>query len=186
MRYTVEKRGEEVAVGWAQGRSHRNYEDRYRMLTNQVPLVRASGRGELIAVMDGVGSAPQGLQAAQFVADALLGFYQGAKDATHIDAATECKLHSELCRLLKEASFSIHAWGTMEGSQRPLGAAAATVAWITADQSLHVFHAGDTQAVMLREDGTRRLLSVVEQTADGALCNYFGSPGMTLGHRPVR
>lgn len=186
MRYKIESRGEVVAVGWAQGRSHKNYEDRYRLLTRQIPLVQVTGRGELLAVMDGVGSAPQGLQAAQSVADALLEFFRNSIDLTvNTCAPQEHELLYALCNLLQRTSQTIQSWGWMDGSSlRPLGAAAASVAWITPNQStLHVLHAGDTQALLLREDGTRRLLSTLEQTVDGALSNYFGSPKLNLRHQ---
>ena len=79
MKSSIDRQGDFAAVGWAQGRSHHTYEDRFRLLTSYIPLVATSGRGDLVAVFDGVGSAPQGMQAAQALADALLGFYTVAR-----------------------------------------------------------------------------------------------------------
>jgi hypothetical protein len=54
-----------------QGVKSRPCEDRFRVLDARVPLVRNARRGFLYAVMDGVGSAPKALRAAQHVADRL-------------------------------------------------------------------------------------------------------------------
>lgn len=68
----VEERGR-AAVAWARGVSHDRYEDRYRLLTDAVPLVARLGRGELVAVFDGVGGLRPGMRSAQAMADGLLG-----------------------------------------------------------------------------------------------------------------
>ena len=70
-----ERRGS-AAVAWRKGTKHTLYEDRYRMLPREIPLVAQRERGEIYAVFDGIGSAPQGRTAAQFMADKLLDFYR--------------------------------------------------------------------------------------------------------------
>jgi len=57
------------SVSWLKNSkdSRKPYEDRYRLLTRDIPLVGKSGRGELLAVMDGIGGASMGMAAAQAV-----------------------------------------------------------------------------------------------------------------------
>lgn len=74
MTVTCERKGT-AAVAWLKGSKHKFYEDRYRLLGTAVPLVGKSNRGELFAVFDGMGSAPQGMQSAQYMCDMLLNFY---------------------------------------------------------------------------------------------------------------
>ena len=71
----MEKRGP-AAVSWLKGTNHNFYEDRFRLLPETIPLVSKSGRGSLYAVFDGIGGAPEGMRAAQHMADVLLRFYQ--------------------------------------------------------------------------------------------------------------
>lgn len=200
MKINIEQRGENVAVGWAQGRSHAAYEDRYRMLTHHIPLVAEKNVGEILAVCDGVGSAPRGVQAAQTVVDVLLSVFTTATtepvsahvaregdaiDPTSVtgrEAELPPFLHS-LMNGLAEAQATIRSWGLMEDSDRPQGAAAATIACITRDASAaHIFHAGDTLALLVGEDGSYRQLSSLDQAPGGELINYFGAPNMRLRH----
>ena len=55
-----------AAVSWLKNAksTRKPYEDRYRLLTKDIPLVGKSGRGELFAVLDGIGGAPRGMAAA--------------------------------------------------------------------------------------------------------------------------
>ena len=75
MQVSCESR-EMCAVAWLKGNRHKYYEDAFRMLPRDIPLVSASRRGELFAVFDGIGSAPEGRHAAQVAADFMLQFYR--------------------------------------------------------------------------------------------------------------
>ena len=111
---TTETRGN-AAISWLPS-PHHPYEDRFRLLSRDVPLVAEKDIGEIYAVFDGVGSAPKGMAAAQTMADCLVSFF------------TEPA--ADLTKLLYDTNESIHDWGLMEGSERPLGACAGTVALI--------------------------------------------------------
>jgi serine/threonine protein phosphatase PrpC len=159
----VEDRGSAV-VAWAKGTKHRFYEDRYRLLPTSVPVVRKEDRGELFAVFDGIGSAPKGMSAAQEMADRLAAFYTDP----HLYEAS----WGGLQRLLMDGNGHIHQWGFMEGTDRPLGGCAGTIAWIHDDQ-LTVFHAGDTVGMLISgRDATQ--LTRTHQKPDGAIYRYFG------------
>ena len=146
-----------------QGKKSRPCEDRYRVLDARVPIVRQAQRGFLYAVMDGVGSAPKALRAAQHIADRLLAFY-----ADPAIPATAQALHDLLMTINRE----IRDWGVMDGTDRPLGAAAATVAWFTPRHNLVLFQSGDT--VAYRSDGTT-LRRLTREHSDGrALTSYLG------------
>lgn len=198
MKINIEQRGETVAVGWAQGRSHAKYEDRFRMLTKHIPMVAATGLGELLAVCDGVGSAPLGVQAAQAVCDALIGAYktppkspERTKSYTCATDGERASAHSHLLHALMmglgETQANIRNWGPMEGSDRPQGAAAATVAFISPDAcTAHILHAGDTIALLVGEDGNINQLSSLDQAPGGEMINYFGAPNMRLHHSQVQ
>lgn len=187
MKSSIDRQGDFAAVGWAQGRSHHTYEDRFRLLTSYIPLVATSGRGDLVAVFDGVGSAPQGMQAAQALADALLGFYTVARPVVGSSGQacglSENELLEDLGARLLQASAAILCWGFIEGTQRPCGAAAGSVAWIPHGQSTaHVLHAGDTQVLRLTDAGALRVLSTMDQGPGGELLNYFGAQDLVLRH----
>lgn len=77
----VERKGGPV-VASAQGRSHTRYEDRFRLLCGPISIVREAGRGEIVAVFDGIGGAPDGLKAARHMADALVRYYRMAAGDT--------------------------------------------------------------------------------------------------------
>ena len=80
----------------------------------------------------------------------------------------------DLQRLLDEANAEIRSWGFIEGTDRPAGACAGTVAWIRAGSPLVVFHAGDTQALLITDSGNQEL-TACHTSADGALRNHFGA-----------
>ncbi len=153
-----------VAVSWVKGKKHKFYEDRYRMLSRDVPIVSTAGRGEVFGVFDGIGSAPRGMSAAQAMADGLVRFYR----EPDVFAPTS----DGLLKLLMETNSEIRDWGCMPGTDRPLGGCAGTVVWIFSDQ-MTVFHAGDTTAVHIG-DGRAKEIVRVHQTPDGAIFRYFG------------
>jgi serine/threonine protein phosphatase PrpC len=130
------------------GSKHHLNEDRYRLLGGNVPLVRTAGRGELYAVIDGVGGAPRGRAAAQHIADRLLDFY----DRADIHATKQ-----GLRELLTAMNDEVHAWGMIEGTDRPLGAAAMTIAWFAPSQEVVIFHVGDTLGLHFDGEGVTKL-----------------------------
>lgn len=154
---------EGVTVAWSIGPKHRFYEDRYRMLTPDIPRVAAARRGALVAVCDGIGGAPRGMDAAQEVCDHLTRFYL---EPDRYPATWE-----GLRGLLLEANSAIHGWGLIPGTDRPLGGCAATAIWVY-DDTFFVFHAGDTVALLLRDGEVIQLTHVHEN--DLGLFKYFG------------
>lgn len=166
----VEGRGSAV-VAWAKGTKHRLYEDRYRLLPISVPIVSRNNRGELFAVFDGIGSAPKGMSAAQEMADRLVFFYNSPEQ---YGANWE-----GLRNLLMDGNEYIHQWGLMEGTDRPLGGCAGTIAWIH-EKQLTVFHAGDTVGVLISGRDAIQLTKI-HQKPDGAIYRYFGlGPNLRL------
>jgi len=153
-----------AAVAWIKGSKHTFYEDRYRLLTKDIPLLSSQNRGEIFAVFDGIGSAPRGRQAAQQMADTLLKFYQSPKD---YDASLE-GIH----KLLMEGNAAIYDWGFIPGTDVPIGGCAGTVIWLH-QKTLHLFHAGDTSALLTKNDKTSKLTHD-HQMEDGAIYRYFG------------
>jgi len=139
------------------GKAGRANEDRYRLLgggflpqDNRHTAFANSERGELYAVMDGVGAAPMGMQAAQFIADKLIDFYQ-----TDIPATI-----SGLESLLTQINDTIFSWGVMD-DQRPLGASTLTLAWLF-NQQLHLFHVGDSSGFLVNSSGILKLTQAHE------------------------
>lgn len=160
----TERKGS-AAVSWlknSKGKSH--YEDRYRLLTKDIPLVGKSGRGELFAVLDGMGSAPLGMASAQCVCDDLVRFYR------------ELEIFSQdvqgILSLLYESNMTINGWGIVEGTDRPHGGAVGTIAWVR-DLQLTIFHVGDTTGMLLRHDQAPQLLTSMHEI-DGGITRYFG------------
>ena len=160
---TCETKGS-AAVAWLKGTKHTFYEDRYRMLPRTIPSVTEQNRGELYAVFDGIGSAPQGRRAAQKMADHLIKFF---KEPANYSSSWE-----GIQKLLFEANMVIHDWGFMDGTQVPLGGCTGTVAWLFG-KTLSIFHAGDTTALLIR-DGQAEQLTTVHEMEDGAIYRYFG------------
>lgn len=155
-----------AAVSWLKNvkSQQKPYEDRYRLLSNDIPLVGRSGRGELFAVLDGIGGAPRGMQAAQAVADCLLDFYRKPDEITP-DAAG-------LNQLLLRTNHVINDWGCIEGTDRPLGGAAGTILWLC-EERLTIFHVGDTNGMLLRQGYPPRVLTSFHER-DGGIFRYFG------------
>lgn len=168
-----ERRG--AAVLWFKGATHKHYEDRYRMLSRDVPLVASSAVGEIFAVADGVGSAPLGMSAAQHLCDRLVQIYEPSADHDR-------DLGLRLYDLLVGVNSEIHGWGFIEGSDRPTGACATTVLHLKPGHTRGALvHSGDTRAALIR-DGHCRILTPLDQTDDGSLRCYFGTlaPSLTL------
>lgn len=163
----IESRGNAV-VGWDKCNRH-PYEDRFRLLCRPVPIVEEENRGEIFAVCDGVGSAPKGMGAAQAVCDVLLKFY--------IDRQLP-PVAETIRNLLVCANAEISDWGFISGTDRPEGACAATVIWIDEGWLAHIFHAGDTGALLIR-DGVAKQLTAA-QHFEGNLANYFGLTELCL------
>jgi len=155
---------ESVAVSYLKETKHKYYEDSYRMLPKDIPLVEQKKRGELFAVFDGIGSAPEGRHAAQEMAENLLRFY---REPDAYPTSWE-----GIRTLLMEANLTIHQWGFMPGTDRPLGGCAGTVLWLIRE-NLYLFHAGDTAALLIR-DGKGMELTKPHQMSDGAIYRYFG------------
>ena len=152
-----------AAVAWHTGTTHRLYEDRYRLLSREIPLVGKQKRGEVFAVFDGIGGAPKGREAAQQMSDCLIRFYE--------DPSTFSPSPEGFHRLLMEANLAIYDWGMMPGTDRPLGGCAGTVAWLWG-QTLNVFHAGDTMAILIRGGEAKQLTKLHE--AGKVMFRYFG------------
>lgn len=158
----IEKSGS-AAVAWLKGTRHMFYEDRYRMLPQTIPLVGQSGRGEIFAVFDGIGSAPEGMRSAQRMADVLIDFYR----------KPECSENSwqGVYQLLMDANLEISRWGSEKGPGSASGGCAGTVIWIK-DDCFYTFHAGDTVALIIRDGTATRITG--SHDVGGAVYKYFG------------
>lgn len=152
-----------AAVAWLKGTKHRFYEDRYRILSYDIPLIEKQRHGEIFAVFDGIGSAPRGMNSAQSACDQLLRFFRVTENFLPTAKGLE--------KLLQEINMTINGWGTMPGTDKPLGGCAGTVAWIHLNQ-LTVFHAGDTAALIIRDGEVRKLTS--DHESNGAIYRYLG------------
>lgn len=172
----IESRGN-ATVAWQKGPRHKFYEDRFRILCRPIPLVTQANRGEIFAVLDGVGSAPKGMTAAQEVTDVLVKFF---------DAENSLPGGLEVLQaLLQSANQTIHDWGMIPETTRPEGACAGTVVWIDQDWKASVLHAGDTTALLIR-DGAPQQLTTVHQNSEGHLSNYFGLSRLQLDVRTIQ
>jgi serine/threonine protein phosphatase PrpC len=160
-----------AAVSWQKKayRSSEPHKDRYCMLTSDIPIVRESGRGELYAVLDGVGTATMGIIAAQTVVNCLLDFYQKPEE---VPADTNGLIHH-----LLYTNLLINEWSCTEGTAHPLGGAAGTIAWVH-DQVLTIFHAGGTAGILIKQGQKPRRLTGIRKFGDG-ISRYFGL-GMQL------
>ena len=146
------------------GKAHRMNEDRYRILGGAVPPVHSAGRGHVFAVMDGVGSAPKGMKAAQLLADRLSDFFV---DSEHVPGSL-----GGIAAIVREANAEAHAWGTMPGGDIPLAGAAFTIAWFAPEARLYLIHCGDTMA--FRYDGTAIRRLTRDHSEGRALRHYLG------------
>jgi serine/threonine protein phosphatase PrpC len=89
--------------------------------------------------------------------------------------------------LLYEANETVHAWGNIEGTERPLGAACATVAYLSPAGNLTLFQAGDTCAFVYRARGQRlEVITGAEDVAGRAVRRYIGlGPALSIEVFPV-
>jgi len=159
-----EKRGC-AAIAYAKGKSHKFYEDRFRLLTSEAPLVHKHSRGQLFAVFDGVSSAPKGMSAAQFMSDSLTTFFS---KPDQYPATADGLLH-----LLHDGNMKIHGWGYDEETRRIDGACVGTVIWIIKEDA-YVLHCGDTTAFTMVDNEMMKITSVDKDEA-GKIINYFGA-----------
>jgi len=160
----VPDRSGPAVVAYLKGTQHMFYEDRFRLLTRDAPLVRKSGRGEIFAVFDGIGKARKGREAAQEMADILVEFYTKPEN---YDLSLDGVL-----KLLDHGNKIIHKWGVEENTGQPVGGCAGTIAWLK-ENMLHVFHAGDTAGALITDTG-RVLLTREHQLKNGTIYRYFG------------
>lgn len=133
-------------------------------LMSEKPLLKETHRGQIYGVMDGVGGAPMGMKAAQYVADQLVNFY------TKLDIpATVAGIENILC----QSNDDIFSWGLIEETNRPCGASTATLAWFAPDRQLHIFHVGNSAGFLLTTSG---LLKVTTEHEDrgGGIYRYIG------------
>ncbi len=149
------------------GKAGRPNEDRFRLLgggflpqDQKYTGFQDSGRGEIYAVMDGVSSAPKGMQAAQHIADQLMNFY-----TTDIPATI-----SRLESLLTQINQSIVEWGTTD-DYRSVGASTLTLAWLM-NQQLSIFHVGDSTGFLMNSSGFMKVTQPHEN--DYGLYRYMG------------
>jgi PPM family protein phosphatase len=144
---------------------HSINEDRYRMLSRDIPLVAQAMRGEVFAVFDGISDAPKGHETAQEMADCLIDFFRCPENYPE---STE-----GLWSLIMKTNIRTYNWGFMPGTdQRSLAGAAGTIAWILGE-TLHVFHAGDTAAFLIRDEIITELTHA-HQLESGDIYRYFG------------
>ena len=152
-----------AAAAFSKGPKHKQYEDRYALFPLAKQAVKRHDRGEIFAVFDGIGSAPEGMHSAQHMCDALINYYAQPES---------CPSTWEGIRdLLFAANKEVFDWGFMPGTDRPLGGCAGSIIWIM-DKKLFVFHAGDTVAVLIRDGKATQLTHLHEM--DGAIYSYFG------------
>ncbi len=159
----LESRGS-ATVAWYRGLEHPYYEDSFRLLPREVPVVGSQDRGELYAVFDGIGGCPQGRSAAIKMADTLTRFYTEPE-------AFENSLNG-MTKLLMAGNQEIYDWGFIPGTQQMRGGCCGSIAWIKEGQ-LTVFHAGDTSAIQLCGDSHRQL-SRADQFDSYLVTRFFG------------
>ncbi len=155
-----------AAVAFSKGPKHKHCEDRYALFPLAKPVVKRQDRGEIFAVFDGIGSAPDGMHSAQHMCDALLTYYSQPESCTGT--------WEGIRDLLFTANKEVFDWGFMPGTDRPLGGCAGSVIWIY-EKKLYTFHAGDTVAVLIRDGKATQLTHLHE--LDGAIYRYFGLGG---------
>jgi serine/threonine protein phosphatase PrpC len=169
--------------------SKRLYEDSYRILGSHViveqdgrpaderestKIVEAARRGHLFGVFDGVGSAPLGRAAAEYMSNRLTDFLRPEK----VPVASVESLRALLC----QASDELVAMGPDDGTKSPVAATVGTVAWFQPSKGnestgkLCVLHAGDTEAVLASygRPGMRTLTT--SHSVGNVVTNYFGLP----------
>lgn len=187
----------EAHVEWLTNTKRKKYEDRFVMPLGELPerleaaqapadeqriqaqIDYIAARGLLFAVMDGVGGAPLGMAAAQKTADFLRELY--TREA--LAPAEGFPSAKQVLDLLHEANSEIHAWGPIEDddivasgtSERPKGAACASVVYFSPAGNATVLQAGDTSVFVYR--ASKQLLEHYTGAADlagRAVRKYIG------------
>ncbi len=192
----------EPYLAWKTNRASKPYEDRYLLPLGDLPnrletatsvaqegqierrIERIRERGLVFAVVDGVGGAPKGMAAAQATVDGLRELYTREALAPH-EAFPSAR---EVLALLYEANAVVHGWGFIDGTaERPLGAACATVAYLSPAGNLTIFQAGDTCAFVYRARGDRiDVITGAEDVAGRAVRRYIGlGPALDIEVFPV-
>ena len=166
------------------GKAGRPNEDRYRLLggglilpDNRMSAYKEMNRGQIYAVMDGVGSATKGMQAAQHIADVLGDFYTRPDIPPTVEGIES---------LLIQANQDIASWGLMDGTQQSRGASTVTLAWITPDKELITFHAGDSAAFLQSAIGFKKI--TIDHENGGGIFRYSGegsSFSVDINHHPL-
>lgn len=143
-------------------------------------------RGLVYAVIDGVGSAPRGREAAEVVATRLRDLYLRKPPLPPTWAAVRT--------LLDEANGGVAAWGVISDLLGPdafnagssQGAAAVTAVYFSPQRNVTVLHVGDTVAYHYAVE-TERLRRVTEGQSEGAgISGYVGmGTGFALQIIPV-
>lgn len=153
-----------VGVHSQAGRGRRRNADRYKILSRRAPIVQESGRGELFAVFDGIGSTQYGGEAAQLMCDCLVNFYRYPE-------GYPCSVEG-ITALLWENNRLIDDWGMDHEIHQHMGGCAGTVLWIY-DESLILFHAGDTTGLFIAGDDVIQA-TTNHNAKNGALERFFG------------
>jgi serine/threonine protein phosphatase PrpC len=147
------------------GHSHAFYEDRFRLLTRDVPLVADGDRGEILAVFDGIGGLREGMHAAQHMADVLIEFFE--EPAKHVPD------QNGLRALLVRGSQEIRLWGDDSQTGKPMGGCVGTVAWVIQERAC-LFHLGDSEGWISTQPGQTE--KVTETHSFGrTLTQFYGS-----------
>lgn len=163
MAVSVEKK-ECASVAWVKGTSHAFYEDSFSLLSKDIHLVNSVGRGEVFAVFDGIGSAKLGRHSAQIMSESLITCFR--------NPGTILKNRESLYTHLFNVNMEIELLDMDRSGHFSDVGCVGTILWIFGDQ-MHVFHAGDTAAVLVIEN-KKTLLTSVHQAIDGAVTRYFG------------
>lgn len=138
--------------------------------------VELSPRGCLFYVIDGVGGAPLGGQAADLIQAELARFL-----ATDPQPASR----QDVLDLLAQLNDEVFALGQLPDG-RPLGAAALTLLWCEPPSNLLIFHAGDTVAWHLSQGSGRLRKATADHGDRGTLHRYVGQGlGFTVDVTPI-
>jgi serine/threonine protein phosphatase PrpC len=172
-------------LAWMTNKKGHPYEDRYVLPLGDFPnrldaaeteeeaerwearISERKSRGLVYAVMDGVGSAPKGLQAAEATATKLRDFYRCRPPM----ATTYASIRS----LLEEVNHEVASWGTIGelrgadafGAANSQGAAAVTAAYFSPAGNVTVLHAGDTIAFHYRPGTPAEIRRLTSNDAAG-------------------
>lgn len=189
----------EPYLAWKTNSKRSNYEDRFFMPFGELPerLERArsgdeeraiqgkidsiAARGLVFAVMDGVGTAPLGMSAAQRTADLLRQLYVRPEFAPRDGSP----IARDVLGLLHEANAQVNAWGPIDDAEggpmgagasgRPKGAACVTALYLSPAGNVTLFQAGDTAAfVYRRRTGAVELYTGDSDAGGRSVRRYIG------------